>query len=291
MNSIKLFLLFSILISSVSVVIRADESDVKLLIPMYFFPSPSGEGEGEGENEEYQKVANLSERITVVAIVRPTDGPNLEESNPLWAQAFEFLKQSFLNSATNSYVLGYIDADYGDRNIGDVKSNVDAYASWPESYRPSGIFFDKAGSSFENLFYFQQLYSYVKQKFGASSKVFTNSQESFIRDYLCSEHTEDDIEDECSVGIRATDMGVFFEGSCNQWLTSELDTKIINRHHYGILVHSCPLRWLDSALEKAVRGNVGFLYFTDVRRFYRYKKLPSSSYFNSTLEFIKEFSL
>lgn len=287
MNSIKLIVLFSILISSASVFVFAEESDVKLLIPMYFFPSDGG------ENEEYHQVADLSKRITVVAIVRPTDGPNLEGSNPSWAQAFEFLKQSFLNSTTSSHVLGYIDTDNGVRNMKDVKSNVDAYASWPESYRPSGIFFDNADSSVEKLFYFQQLYSYVKEKFGASSRVFTNSKMSFIPDYLCSGQTEDDAEDdECSVGIRATDMGVFFEGSCNQWLMRELDTSIIDRHRYGIMVHSCPVKWLESALEKAVHGNVGFLYFTDVSKFkYRFTILPNSSYFDLTLDYIKKYSL
>ena len=42
-----------------------------------------------------------------------------------------------------STVLGYVSTRNGNRATSDVEADIDTYASWATSYRPSGIFFDE----------------------------------------------------------------------------------------------------------------------------------------------------
>lgn len=246
-----------ILLVYVSSVVLA-ETKLKLLVPFYIDPT------GGQSNKKVVALANATKYITVVAILNPDNGPvpvAILDSDSI--NAFKYLKQANKNSNTNSYMVGYVYTRVGKRAIATVKAEIDMYASWPEAYRPSGIFFDEVSSSVKQLSYYQQLYSYVKQKFGSSAKVFTNPGVNFPKEYLCSVAMGSN--NICN-GQRATDTGITFEDVYSNWQNFQVSSyaSTYPRNSFALLVHSTNTEaQMKAAIDKANKANIGFVYVTN----------------------------
>src|SRR5438309_2195801 len=89
-----------------------------LAIPSYFTPGPFWTKLGEGSPH------------VGVAIINPSSGPGTTiDANYLTA-----VQQS---QARAVRVLGYVATDHGNRNAGEIRSEIDAYYGW---YQVDGIF-------------------------------------------------------------------------------------------------------------------------------------------------------
>ncbi|VDC03830.1 unnamed protein product [Peniophora sp. CBMAI 1063] len=84
--------------------------------------------------------AQAHPNVDFYTIINPDNGPlSTSDLYPNYATCIPELK----NAGTNSFVLGYVSTKNGNRAVSDVEADIDTYASWSTSYRPTGIFFDE----------------------------------------------------------------------------------------------------------------------------------------------------
>lgn len=81
---------------------------------------------------------------------------------------------STLNSFSNVKTLGYVPITYAERNISDIMSDIDSYASWAnyaDDIGVSGIFFDQAPSTLttHTQAYVQAITCYARGSLGSQS--------------------------------------------------------------------------------------------------------------------------
>jgi hypothetical protein len=113
-----------------------------LLIPLYSYDA-----------DLWEKVINLD--ASVVAIVNPNSGVG-DTVDPFYEEVINDL----INNG--KIPIGYVHTSYGDRDIEEVKAEVD---QWLEFYpNIKGFFIDEASSSAEDLAYYEELYNYIKSK-------------------------------------------------------------------------------------------------------------------------------
>ncbi|KAI9650311.1 hypothetical protein NHQ30_000324 [Ciborinia camelliae] len=74
-----------------------------------------------------------------------------------------------LNSHANVLTLGYVYTSYGDRNISEIKAEIDKYVEWniPTKLPIGGIFFDESPSNNSTFPYMSTLSTYAKSILGA----------------------------------------------------------------------------------------------------------------------------
>ena len=68
------------------------------------------------------------------------------------------------NAGSSSTVLGYVRTNYGNQAIADVQADIDTYATWPTTYRPTGIFFDEASNDAAHVSQYASYASYARSK-------------------------------------------------------------------------------------------------------------------------------
>ncbi len=120
---------------------------MKVLIPLYIYP----------DEESWQGVIdakNDNPDIEIIAIVNPSNGHfDSEDDN------YKLYIPTLVDAGIK--VVGYVYTGYGDRDINEVKNDLD---NWKEFYQEDGvmgIFFDESSSSSEDLSYYQELTSYA----------------------------------------------------------------------------------------------------------------------------------
>ncbi|VDB85828.1 unnamed protein product [Peniophora sp. CBMAI 1063] len=129
-----------------------------ILFPLYFCG-------GEGGNCNTTTCPNYSSllsgiqahpSVTLHMIVNPFNGPlstaviNANYTN--YPACLPHLKTATPASA----LLGYVSTNHSHRHCENITADIRTYASWPSSYRPTGIFFDEAPSNAGNV----SLYKY-----------------------------------------------------------------------------------------------------------------------------------
>lgn len=80
-----------------------------------------------------------SSQINVVVIVNSVNDPDADSRESQWMNELYAMREAFRDSHTDSYLIGYVSTDNGERDIDEVKDEV-------KKYRRSlirGIFFDK----------------------------------------------------------------------------------------------------------------------------------------------------
>ncbi|KAF9461386.1 Spherulation-specific family 4-domain-containing protein [Collybia nuda] len=95
------------------------------------------------------------------SIVNPDDGPGDHNSQP--SGAYRQCVQS-LRPHTNATVLGYVDTDTGKKSLSDVIAEINTYANWNSSYRPTGIFFDGARADGNSVSQYETYATYARGK-------------------------------------------------------------------------------------------------------------------------------
>ena len=129
-------------------VVNPGDGVMRLLIPMYIYPSYFDEGGG--------RVAAVQSACPAASIViaNVASGPGTSING-------DFTTQIPLAQAAGLTVLGYVPTNYGATSAATVEGQVDDWYSW---YGVDGIFFDEAATSTGDQPYYQALYDYVKAK-------------------------------------------------------------------------------------------------------------------------------
>lgn len=229
-------------------------SNIKLLVPLFIDPNNS--------DTRWKIIENASSQVNLITVIHPgnTTGQQPDDHDSNYRSVLTNLKQTYTKNG-GSHLIGYIFTGNGTTPIDQVTKSIDAYFSWPESYRVDGIFLDEASENLTLLAYYQHIYNYTKSLFGNSSLVVTNTGINFPLDYICSSHANK----EC-VGLRATDIGVTFENTSDAWMNYTLNyyTKLISKSNLAVLVKNCSSSVdMKRAIDKAVNSNVGYVYVTD----------------------------
>lgn len=124
------------------------ETQVRLLVPAYFYPA--GEGRAHWDN-----LLAAADKVPVVAIVNPASGPG-RRVDPNYVAIFDRAKE------TKITLIGYVSTSYAKRPIADVQAEVDM---WLKSYPGiQGIFFDEQPSAAEHVSYYAALYKHVREE-------------------------------------------------------------------------------------------------------------------------------
>ncbi|KAK2781198.1 hypothetical protein FQN53_000742 [Emmonsiellopsis sp. PD_33] len=129
-----------------------------VFVPLYIYPDP-------GAWDPLYNVIRDYPQISFTVIVNPDSGPG---SGPLPDEQY-CLEVPNLTAFSNVRVLGYVATTYADRDLQEVKSDIDVYANWPvegddDALAVHGIFFDETPQEYydEAGNYFQQLTDYVR---------------------------------------------------------------------------------------------------------------------------------
>ncbi len=119
------------------------KEDLEILIPLYIYPK-------DGAWQELIDIKNSNPNVGVTAIVNPTNGHfDSEDSN--YTRAIKELKDA------NIRVIGYVSTQYGERDIDEVISDIEAWSRIYKSSGVSGIFFDETSTDIEYLDYYTNL--------------------------------------------------------------------------------------------------------------------------------------
>ncbi|VDC05586.1 unnamed protein product [Peniophora sp. CBMAI 1063] len=134
---------------------------LNILFPAYFC--------GDGDDCDTKSCAQYTAIVNPLAghsnvhlytIINPDNGPmSTSDLYPNYVTCIPTLK-----NAASSTVLGYVSTGYGDRSTSDVEADLDTYATWPTSYRPSGIFFDEVPDGSGQVSQYASYATYARNK-------------------------------------------------------------------------------------------------------------------------------
>ncbi len=103
---------------------------------------------------QYRGVLSAARQQELIAIFNPDDGAGRGRIGSV---------ARFVNGvqSTGSLAVGYINTNYGNRDIGSIRSEIDRYAS---SYKADGIFLDEFSDSLSDLSLYKSIFAYAKRK-------------------------------------------------------------------------------------------------------------------------------
>jgi hypothetical protein len=113
-----------------------------IILPVYFY-----------NLSEWQRVVNAN--VDEIAIINPSNGPGSEIDD----NYVEFIS-NLINSKKTP--IGYVYTKWGDRDIEEVKDDIDTWISFYPKIK--GFFIDEAAEGVDKLSYYQELRDYIKSK-------------------------------------------------------------------------------------------------------------------------------
>lgn len=175
-------------------------------------------------------------KLPVVAVVNVVDGPT-KSSKPEYETGIAALSLSGVT------VIGYVNTNYGNRDIGLVKQDIDRWNSFYSAHGLKGIFLDRQATAAAELSFYQDATQHAKGK-GLSPVVGDPGVDP----------------DPSYVGVM--DTMVIYQGkglppisSLGGWHTQH------PRESFAVLAYDVPQ--LDKSFVASARKNVGYLYITD----------------------------
>ena len=118
----------------------ATQDNRQIMIPLYFYDINKWDTVAQYQNE--------------IVIINPNNGPgNSIDTN------YENLITKLSNN--NDLPIGYVYTKWGNRDINEVKADID---KWISFYNIKGFFVDEAATDTANLEYYQELRDYIKSK-------------------------------------------------------------------------------------------------------------------------------
>ena len=138
----------------------------RMIIPLYIYPSNKGAA--------WQRVIDSNVYKNIDVIINPNSGVG-SSINSDYLEAIKKLKAGSVN------VFGYVHTSYGDRNIDDVKKEIDTWVLWYPLI--DGIFIDEAEyrASQGDEPYYLEVYNYIKSKgLKSMNNPGTGTTESYI---------------------------------------------------------------------------------------------------------------
>ena len=124
---------------------------LQMLIPLYIYPDTAS------SNSRWDQVAAATCHIRVTAIINPDSGPG--------GECYEAYHKGIIRlDSANVTAIGYVDTNYSESDINDVKAEIDQYHDCYATDGLAGIFLDRVASGPEKIPYYKELCAYVKSK-------------------------------------------------------------------------------------------------------------------------------
>ena len=120
---------------------------MKVLIPLYIYP----------EEDSWQGVIdakNDNPDIEIIAIVNPSNGHFDSEDD-----GYKLHIPTLVDAGIK--VVGYVYTEYGERDIDEVKNDMDHWKEFYQEDGVTGIFFDETSSSQDEVSFYKELSSYA----------------------------------------------------------------------------------------------------------------------------------
>ena len=120
------------------------------IIPLYSYP--------DGQYQpEWEKLYNLGTSKIVYVIINPNNGPgNTTDANYL--NTINKLK------AKGFYVIGYVYTNRANRNLEDVKNDINNWLSLYGADKIDGFFIDESSNDIQKYSYYRDIYAFVNSK-------------------------------------------------------------------------------------------------------------------------------
>ncbi|KZV60595.1 hypothetical protein PENSPDRAFT_644167 [Peniophora sp. CONT] len=179
-------------------------------------------------------------------IINPDDGPlATSDLGANYAACVPGLK----TAGPDSVVLGYVRTNYGNQPEGKVHDDVDTYATWPTSYRPTGIFFDEVTYDAGHVSNYTGYATYARSK-GFNFIVFNPGEADADPGYFSSS---------------AADLVVTYEGPySSSFSTSDLTiSPSTPAAKQAVLMYNGPSTSPTALIDRLGSGGVGAVYITD----------------------------
>lgn len=222
----------------------------KIAVPSYFYPGAL-----------WTKLENSAPTVGL-AIINPNSGPGSSRDANYAAEITRA-------HAKGIKVIGYVHTSYGARSGPVVKAEINQYYTW---YNVDGIFFDEASTDCAKKNYYLALYNFVKTKGGVAKVVINpgiNTPECFIT---------------------TADIIINFEDVYSNyvnWHLSGWETKY-PASRFWHLVLGTPQTKLANAITMSKNRNAGWVYVTPDVLPNPWDTLPSSTYWQSELNLVKQ---
>jgi Spherulation-specific family 4 len=215
---------------------RSRHHQLQILLPLYSYPNWY-----DREKYLWKQVAAAAQRVPIVAIINPNNGPDRSPPNTDYQQGIKDLHQA------NVRTIGYVRSNYGKRSLKAVKADIDLYF---KHFNVDGIFIDESASASDKLDYYQQLYKYIKSQSDRYQVIInpgTNADEGYV-------------------SRSVADVVVMFENQQREWNHYHLPayTKKYPPQHFAALIHTTAnSRLMKATLDRAVKERFGYIYITN----------------------------
>jgi len=210
---------------------------LKLLIPMYIYPSP--------KSIEWRKLIDFKKVYpdsNITTIVNPDNG-HFTKLDSNYKQIIQKLVDA------NITVLGYVHTNYGERDIDDVTSDIDAWKQFYGDLGVDGIFFDEAATDNKHLEYYTKLSKYTREK-------------GFARVVLNPGTGVDDGYIKAGIANIIVDYEDIYAHLSNvaTWNTPTKSTSL------AMLVYDVNDTKVQEVVKKAVDNNISYIYLTNISK-------------------------
>jgi hypothetical protein len=215
---------------------RSRHHQLQILLPLYSYPNWY-----DREKYLWKQVAAAAQKVPIVAIINPNNGPDRSPPNADYQQGIKDLHQA------NVKTIGYVRSNYGKRSLKAVKADIDLYF---KHFNVAGIFIDESASARDKLDYYQQLYKYIKSQSDRYQVIINPGTDA----------------DEGYVSQSVADVVVMFENQQREWnrYRPPAYLKKYPPQHFAALIHTTAnSRLMKTTLDRAAKERFGYIYITN----------------------------
>lgn len=254
MRILGAFLSVTMLLSAVATV-EAQDREVRILVPAYFYPAGNG-------TKEWKRLLEAGERASIVAIVNPGSGPG-KRVDPNYTEIFRLAQSSKVT------LIGYVTLSYAKRPSAEVKAEIDTWVKfYPEV---KGIFFDEQPSSADHVAFVSECFAHAQAKV-KKARLFSNPGTTCAKEYL-------DIPGEANFCL-FENMNGFEKHPMPGW------AKKFSPSRFTVLLYDIPsAKRMKQEFTSALQKHFGFVYVTDAKGVNPWDRLPS--YWDEELSFVE----
>jgi hypothetical protein len=210
---------------------------LKILLPLYIYPNWY-----ERDKYIWKQVASASQKVPIVAIINPNNGPDNAPPNTDYQQGIKDLHQAGVK------ILGYVPTNYTKRDLQAVTADIDLYI---KHFNVDGIFIDESANTQDKLSYYQQIYKHIKARSSRYQVILnpgTDITESYIHEPVA-------------------DVLVIFENYQKVWTKYNPPAYVKNyaAEHFAALVHTVAAdrQSIQSTIDRAAKHKFGYIYITN----------------------------